>query len=201
PSASPSTRATPASRARRTPRAWAASSSASYRGDGTPAAASWRVAEPSSVVRSGIAGEAGGEVGVDGGLHDGVEVAVEHLVQVVRLVAGAVVGDAVLRKVVRADALGAVDGAHLAAAGIGRRGVGGLLRRGEQPRPQDAQGRLLVLQLGLLVLAGDDDAGGQVRDAYCGVRGVDALAARPAGPVDVDPQVGRLDRDVDVLGL
>ncbi len=43
----------------------------------------------------------------------GLEGAVHHLIEVVRLVAGAVVGDAVLREVVRADALGAVHAADL----------------------------------------------------------------------------------------
>ena len=42
---------------------------------------------------------------------------------------------------------------------------------------------------------------GQVRDAHRGVGGVDALAARAGRAVDVDAQVVRVDRDVDVLGL
>ena len=59
----------------------------------------------------------GGLVGVDARTRiTGVEVAVQHLVEVVGLVAGAVVGDPVLREVVGADPLGAVDRAHLGAA-------------------------------------------------------------------------------------
>ena len=58
-----------------------------------------------------------------------VEVAVEHLVEVVRLEADPVVGDAVLREVVGADPLGAVDGADLAAPRGRRLAVGLLLRR------------------------------------------------------------------------
>ncbi len=57
-------------------------------------------------------------VGVDQRVDDGVEVAVEHLAEVVGLVAHPVVGDPVLREVVRADPLAAVDGADLAAAGV-----------------------------------------------------------------------------------
>ncbi len=80
-------------------------------------------------------------------------------------------------------------------------GVGLLLGGGEQPGPQDAHGRLLVLQLALLVLAAGDDAGRHVRDAHGGVGRVDALPARAAAAVDVDAQVVVVDLDVDLLGL
>ena len=79
--------------------------------------------------------------------------------------------------------------------------VGLLLRRGEQPGAQDAHRLLLVLQLALLVLAGDDDAGRQVGDAHRGVGGVDALAAGAGRAEDVDPQVVGVDLDLDLLGL
>ena len=71
--------------------------------------------------------EPGREVGLDAGVEDRLEVAVEHLVEVVGLVAGAVVGDPVLRVVVGADPLGAVDRADLAAARVAGLGVGGVL--------------------------------------------------------------------------
>jgi hypothetical protein len=61
-------------------------------------------------------GELGGGVGVDERLDDRVEVAVQHLHEVVGLVAAAVVGHPVVREVVRADLLAAVDGADLRAA-------------------------------------------------------------------------------------
>src|SRR4051794_155480 len=120
--ASNSLSATLCSWPRLTPWTYAASSSASKRGEGTPASASrwaacatsassrFTVPRPSALVAG--RGQLGGGVGVGAGLDHRVEVAVEHLVEVVRLEAGAVVGDAVLREVVRADALGAVDGAH-----------------------------------------------------------------------------------------
>src|SRR5450631_1107881 len=46
-----------------------------------------------------------------------------------------------------------------------------------------------VLDLRALVLAGDDEAARDVGDAHGGVGGVDALAARTAGAVDVDADV------------
>jgi hypothetical protein len=55
-------------------------------------------------------------VGVDQGGDDGVEVPVQHLVQVVGLEADPMVGDPVLRIVVRPDPLGPVNGGDLAAA-------------------------------------------------------------------------------------
>ena len=109
-----------------------------------------------------------------------VQVTVDHLVQVVRLVADPVVGDPVLREVVGADPLRPVDGADLGLA-LGR-GLRVRLRlgRGEQPRAQHAQRLLLVLELALLVLAGDHDAGRQVGDPHRRVGRVDRLAARAA---------------------
>ena len=73
--------------------------------------------------------------------------------------------------------------------------------RGEQPGPQDAHRLLLVLQLALLVLAADHDAGRQVGDPDRRVGGVHALAAGAAAAEDVDAQVVLVDLDVDLLGL
>src|SRR5690606_5872957 len=149
--ASKSESLTPCSSPRLTPCTNAASSSASVRGEGTPASASRWVAWATSAssrftgppdgllgLRGG--GELGGRVRVDAGLDHRVEVAVEDLVQVVRLEADAVVRDAVLREVVGADLLGAVHGANLAAAGVGGLAFRLLLRHGEQPGAQDTQG-------------------------------------------------------------
>src|SRR3712207_9410389 len=66
-------------------------------------------------------------------------------------------------------------------------------------RLEDAHGRRPALDLGLLVLAGDDDAGRQVGDPDGGVGGVHALPAGAAGPEDVDADL--VLRDVDVVGL
>ena len=59
--------------------------------------------------------------------------------------------------------------------------------------------RRAVLQLGALVLTRDDDAGRQVGDPHRGVGGVDALPARSARAVDVDPEVRLV--ELDLLGL
>ena len=71
-----------------------------------------------------------------------------------------------------------------------------------QPGGQHLHCAGLVLQLRALVLAGDDDAGGQVRDADRRIGGVDALAALARRPVDVDAQIGFVDLDLlDLLGF
>src|SRR5580693_223374 len=127
---------------RRTRCTLAAISSASARGDSTPASASRAAASAtSSSSRLIIAGGPGiqlrGQVGGGQRVDDPVEIAVDDLVQVVGLVAHPVVGDAVLREVVGADPLGPVHGADLAAPlGAGLRvGVG--LGLGQPPGPED----------------------------------------------------------------
>ena len=70
-----------------------------------------------------------------------------------------------------------------------------------EARAEDAHRLLPVLQLRLLVLHRDDDAGRHVRDAHRGVGRVDGLAARAGRAVDVDLQVVLVDLDVDLLGL
>ena len=50
------------------------------------------------------------------------------------------------------------------------------------------------------VLARDDDAGREMREAHRGVGDVDVLAAGAARPVGVDAQVVLVDLDIDVLG-
>src|SRR5690606_22399756 len=132
-------------------------------------------------------------VGRDARVDDGLEGAVHHLVEVVRLEPRAVVGDAVLGEVVRADPLGAVHAADLALARVGglRRELLLLLR--EQAGAQHAHGGLAVLQLRLLVLHRHDDAGRQVRDAHGRVGRVDRLPARARRAVHVDLEVVRVD--------
>src|SRR4051812_4434158 len=98
--------------ARAMPSTCAASSSASKRGEPTPAAASRDVARSiaarTSCVNAGsaITGDRGGLVGLHTSLDHRVEVTVEHLVEVVGLEVHPVIGDAVLRVVVGPDALG-----------------------------------------------------------------------------------------------
>src|SRR5262249_13990073 len=108
----------------------------------------------------------------------------------------AVVGQAALWKIIRTDALAAVAGADLQAArlGLGR----GLLRAllVEQARLEQRQRAGAVLVLAALVLALDDDAGRQVRDADRRVGLVDVLAASAGGAERVDLEVGIAQLDV-----
>jgi hypothetical protein len=66
---------------------------------------------------------------------------------------------------------------------------------------QDPHGHRAILELGSLVLAGDDDPGWQVRDADGRVGGVHRLAARSRRAVDVDPELFFGDLDLLFLGL
>src|SRR5439155_9308277 len=68
-------------------------------------------------------------------------------------------------------------------------------------RPQYLHGLRAILDLRLLVLLRNDDAGGDVCDANGGIGGVDALAAGPARAEGVDAQVLLVDLNVDLFGL
>src|SRR6188472_1079898 len=128
-----------------------------------------------------------------------LEVPVQDLVEAVHGVLHAVVGEAVLGEVVGADLLGALARADLRAPRGGDLGLLALALRLVEPRAEHAHRLLLVLELRLLVLHGDDDAGRQVRDPNCRVGGVDRLAAGAGRAVHVDLQVLVLDLDLDVL--
>src|SRR5688572_18947202 len=113
--------------------------------------------------------QAGLLVHLNGGLDDRLEVAVHDLVKVVRLVARAVVRNAVFRVVVRADPLRAVHGADLRLALLGVGGVDLFLLVREDAGTENAHAGFAVLQLRLFVLHGHHDARGKVRDADGGV--------------------------------
>src|SRR4030095_7858921 len=116
------------------------------------------------------------EVGGNG-LDELVEVAVEDVLEAGGREADAMVGDARLREVVRPDLLGAVARSdHALALGGDRPLLLGLLDL-EEPRLQHAHRLGLVLDLAALVLALDDEAGRQVRQAHGRGGGVDALAS------------------------
>src|SRR6185437_16397335 len=119
------------------------------------------------------------------------------LVQLVKGEVHPVVGDPVLAEVVGPHLLGPAATADLAAALGGQVGRPAVLLGLQQPRPQDRHGLGPVLYLALLVLHGHHDAGGEMGDADGGVGGVDGLATRAGGTVDVDLQVVRVDGDVD----
>ena len=69
----------------------------------------------------------------------------------------------------------------------------------DQLRAQELHRRRLVLGLRALVLALDDDPARDVGDPHRRVGLVDVLAARSRGAVGVDPQLGVVDLDRDVL--
>src|SRR5690606_25756414 len=121
-----------------------------------------------------------------------VQVAGQHRRQLARGEADAVVGDARLREVVGADALRALAAADLHQARLARSaGRLGTLAL-QEPRAQHRQGALLVLDLRLAVLAGDDDLvllARVVGDAHRRVGGVHRLPAGAARAVDVDAVV------------
>src|SRR5262249_55988016 len=113
----------------------------------------------------------------------------------------AVIGDPVLREVVGPDLFGAVARADLRLAAGGFARDLALALGLEDARAQDLHRLRAILDLRALVLAGDDHAGRQVRDAHGRVGGVDVLAARAARAVGVDLEVLLVDLDVDLLGL
>ncbi len=113
----------------------------------------------------------------------------------------AVVGDAVLLVVVGADLVGASATLHLAPAGRRELLLLALTFDLEQAAPQDPHRLVLVLQLALLVLAGDHEARRLVRDPDRRVGRVHRLTAGAARPVDVDLEIVGVDGHVDLLGL
>src|SRR4029079_18487761 len=89
----------------------------------------------------------------------------EHLVEGVQREPDAMVGDAVLLVVVRADLVGAAPALHLTAPRRRQLRLLALALDLVEATAQDAHRLLLVLQLALLVLAGDDEPRRLVRDA------------------------------------
>ena len=80
-------------------------------------------------------------------------------------------------------------------------GLGGLLLvfHGQQAALQNAQCRRAVLDLALLVLHVHGDAGGDVRHADRGIRGVHGLSAGAGAHEDVDFQIFLIDFDLIVI--
>ena len=144
-------------------------------------------------------GEAEFDVAGLEGVDDLVELAFHDRVEGVEGQVDAVVGQAVLREIVGADALGAVAGADLRLAFGGQLVVLLLALEGQQPGAEDAHGLVVVAVLRALVLAGDDQARRQVGQAHGGLGLVDLLAARAGRAEVVDAQL--LGRDDDFAGL
>src|SRR3954452_16859153 len=125
----------------------------------------------------------------------------DHLRQLVERQVDAVIGDAPLRKIIGADALGAVAGADLLAS-IRRTGRIDALALGViDPRAQDVHRRGPVLVLRAAVLHAHDYPGGDVGDADRRLRLVDVLTAGALRAHGLDSEVVALDVDVNLLDL
>src|SRR3972149_257411 len=130
-----------------------------------------------------------------------VQVAVEHGRQVVGRDADAVVGDARLREVVGADFLAALTRAHLRAA-LGGLGLLAFLDfHLVQARAEDAHGAQAVLHERALVLAGDAQAGGQVREPHGGGVLLYVLPARARRAVGLHLHILVRDGALDLVHL
>ena len=101
----------------------------------------------------------------------------------------AVIGEAVLRKIVGSDSFGTIAGTdHVLSFRAELRFFGGTLRR-KDFRAQDGHAFFLVLVLGAFLFGLDDDTGRQVCDSDGGVGFIDMLTAGAAGAVGVDSQI------------
>ena len=128
-------------------------------------------------------------------LDEGVEVAVEDRARVRRLDAGAEVLDhRVGLEHVAAD-LVAPARLDVLAAQPRHLGLSLLHLALDELGAQNGHRPVAVLVLAALALDGDDDARRVVGDPHRGVGLVDVLAAGPAGPIGVDPQVLLVDLD------
>ena len=112
------------------------------------------------------------------------------------------VGDAALRKIVGAYALGTVAAAYQAFACRGRLGVLLLNLRVLDARREHAHRLCLVLVLRAAVLAFNHYPGRQVGEAHRRIGFVDVLAARTGGAERVDAQVGGIEHHiVDIVNF
>src|SRR5580658_10198677 len=132
---------------------------------------------------------------------DTVQLAVDEGGKIVQSQFNAMIGHAILRKVVGANAFVAFAGADLFLAPS--RVLGVLLGNFDfqETRAQDGHGLDFVFLLRTLVGAADDHAGGFVNDLHGGVGSIDALTALAGGAADVDFNFFRLDGDIDFLRL
>src|SRR5688572_24924517 len=93
--------------------------------------------------------------------------------------------DASLRKVVSADALGAVPAANLQLARFSLCALLLFLLRSQQARLEQRHGTRAVFVLRALVLALDNNSAWDMRDAHGGVRLVDMLPARAGRTISI----------------
>ena len=133
-------------------------------------------------------------------LDEAVEVAIQHAVDVADLLLGAMVLDQLVRVQHVAPDLIAEGDVLLHAADRVELRLLFLQAQIVQARLENLHRRIAIAMLRPLVLAGHDDAGGEVGDAHGRIGDVDVLPARAARAIGVDAQVLVFDVDVDVLG-
>src|ERR1044072_3738089 len=130
-----------------------------------------------------------------------VDIARECGRNVAARIADAVVGDAVLGKIVGTDFFAAVTRADEVTSVGAELGVFFIDFGLEQAGAQDTHSFVFIFGLGFFVLVGDDQAGRQVGDAHGRVGGVNALAAVATAAKHVDFEVAGVDFDVGFFGL
>src|SRR5258708_23717887 len=111
------------------------------------------------------------------------------------------VAAATVRKIIRADAFGAVAGADLHSTFGGARSTPLLTLEVVEPGAQDRHGLGAISMLRTILLHHDNDTGRDVGDAYRGLGLVDVLPAGAARAQGVDLQVVVVDVDVDFSRL
>ncbi len=133
----------------------------------------------------------------------------EHVVDLTQHEAGqavlgtadAMVGDAVLGKVVGTNFFGAVAGADLGQSGVAVGFLVFFLFDGEKTGAENVHGFELIFELGFFVLAGDDEAGGDVGDTDGRISGVDGLAAVAGTAINIDTEVGVVYGEIGFFGF
>ncbi len=147
----------------------------------------------------GFSGQQTGAFILEQLLDDMPHITVHDPAYVAEVLVDAMVGDAVLGKVVGTYLLRAVACPHLTAAHASHRLFGLPPLAVVEHRAQHIHRLRAVLYLRALLLRGHDDARGNVRDPDRGLRLVHVLAAGTARFIRVDLQVARIDVDVDVF--
>ena len=136
---------------------------------------------------------------LNSGLNHRLQVTIQHSIQVVRLVAGTVIRNAVLREVVSTDTLRTVHGTHLRSTVCRVLSVNLLLLVSQQARTQNAHRSFTVLQLRLLILHRHHNTGRKVSNTHRRVSGIHRLTAGARRTVHVNLQVVLV--NLDFLGL
>src|SRR6185312_7131827 len=126
---------------------------------------------------------------------------VHDLLQLMHGQADAMVGDAILGKIVGADFFAAVTGAHHGLALFGQRILLLLYFHFIKARSQHTHSLFAVFDLRLLVLATHHRVGGNMGDAHSGIGRVHRLTARTRGAERINAQIFGFDLDVHIFSF